>query len=440
MDRDANELRQISTSMTKAAAARALERGDATEAMRHTRSMVDGDDEFRQGFYEAPGRTDSSQQQQQQQQQSPVRHGAGGLFGSPSTILGTSGDEAGRGSKQEQLLQEEVRMLREQHQRAMDTMDNMRTFMEKMEKAQGARSQSPAGQGGLFGGSSSSRPTAAEEEELRKRLGRPPSGLRDESEGAGRSGWKETWRPPAEGTEEVRRAPPERGAGSAGASAEPPAPKASEFGSDIRDVFSGLAALGRGELGMSGDLLGNEAGRGLDRFGGSRGAVAFAKEQLRFEEDPLGALKSVDRAGREMCGVRAGQPHRLEDAVLQLPLGTYMTKKRSGYLMACAAEALLQDNMALAAGILAQGIRWISLSLTLKDEDAAWKITYMKDPKDRPTPAAPSRPDLLQCQLQDVRQLTALCGLLKDEDSLGLRMQRAGRPPKKKGQKPEGEG
>ena len=41
-------------------------------------------------------------------------------------------------------------------------------------------------------------------------------------------------------------------------------------------------------------------------------------------------------------------------------------------------------------GLLAQGLRWISLSLMLKDEDSAWRITFLKDPKDLPTKTVPS--------------------------------------------------
>jgi hypothetical protein len=38
----------------------------------------------------------------------------------------------------------------------------------------------------------------------------------------------------------------------------------------------------------------------------------------------------------------------------------------------------------------------------------------------------PRKPDLFTGHLQDVRQLTALCGLLRDEDSLQLRLHKAG--------------
>ena len=158
----------------------------------------------------------------------------------------------------------------------------------------------------------------------------------------------------------------------------------------------------------------------LTRFGGSRGAVAFARERARFERNPGAALEAVDAAGRELCGIRAGQAFRLEDAVLQLPLGTFLTKKRAGVLFACIGEALLQEKYGEAAGLVAQALRWISLSLTLKDEEAAWKVTYIRDPKEVKTPEVPSRPDLMTCHLQDVRQLTALCGLLRDEEALGL--------------------
>ena len=189
-----------------------------------------------------------------------------------------------------------------------------------------------------------------------------------------------------------------------------------------------IADLGGGQ----GDLLGGAVGDEESvRFGGSRGAVAFARERARFERAPKEALLAVDAAGREMCGIRAGQAFRLEDAVLELPLGTFLTKKRAGFLFGNIGEAMLQEKWDLAMGLVAQALRWISLSLTLKDEEAAWKVTYLRDPKDVETPKQPARPDLMSCHLQDVRQLTALCGLLKDEEALGFRLRRAGGNPKK---------
>lgn len=414
----AEDQRRAQNAATKAEVDRLMQKGDHQAAMRALRQMVEADDEA-----DGWGPTGAT----------PER---GSLFGgNQSSIHLSSGDEipprrerSPKPQGAQEDANEELRMLREQHRAHLAAMDEMRDMMKKLSER---RSQSPPPGGGLFGGGMSSKPSAEEEAELRQKLGQPPSGLRPESAAAGRTSWRDTWRAPAEGVpEEVRRMPAESSKGAGGATGAART-TSTELGSDHRDILNGLVALGRGEFSAGGgDLLGNDQ-RELDRFGGSRGATAFAKEQLRFEEDPWAALLGVDRAGREMCGVRAGQAHRMEDALLRLPLGTYVTKKRAGFIMACAAEALLQDNVKLAGGILAQGLRWISLSLTLKDEDSAWKISYLRDPKDVVTPAPPARPDLLQCQMQDVRQLTALCGLLRDEDSLGLRMAKAGKKPYK---------
>ena len=158
------------------------------------------------------------------------------------------------------------------------------------------------------------------------------------------------------------------------------------------------------------------------RFGGARGAEKFAGERARFEREPWEALLSLDAAGREACGVRACQPHRLEDAVMQLPFGTHLSKKRAGFLFGLIGEALLQGDFRLAGGICAQAIRWLSLSLTLGQEEDAWRVTFVNDASNIECPKAQNRPDLLSCNLQDIRQPTSLVGIIKDEESVKLRL------------------
>ena len=72
-----------------------------------------------------------------------------------------------------------------------------------------------------------------------------------------------------------------------------------------------------------GDLIHAPGEEALSRFGGSKGAEKFAREGMRFEREPEKVLPDVDQAGRVLCGVKAGQPHRLEDAVMNLPFETF---------------------------------------------------------------------------------------------------------------------
>ena len=146
------------------------------------------------------------------------------------------------------------------------------------------------------------------------------------------------------------------------------------------------------------------------KFGGSRGAAAFAREMSRWETHPEEALYAVDKSARSMVGARPGTPFRLGDVIGSLPFMTYLTKKRAFGLLCEVGEAQLQGDHNLAMGLVGQGLRWLALSLALKEEEeAAWR-----------------KPDLFTGHLQDVRQLTALCGLLRDEDSLQLRLHKAG--------------
>ncbi len=56
----------------------------------------------------------------------------------------------------------------------------------------------------------------------------------------------------------------------------------------------------------------------------------------------------------------------------------------------------------------------------------AWRMSMLPDCKNIVNPAAAQRPDLMSCQLQDVGQLTVLCGVWKDEAALGIPLRQAG--------------
>ena len=176
------------------------------------------------------------------------------------------------------------------------------------------------------------------------------------------------------------------------------------------------------------------------KFGGSRGAAAFAREMSRWETHPEEALYAVDKSARSMVGARPGTPFRLGDVIGSLPFMTYLTKKRAFGLLCEVGEAQLRGDHNLAMGLVGQGLRWLALSLALKEEEAAWRITFSHDPAPQTTVPPPRKPDLFTGHLQDVRQLTALCGLLRDEDSLQLRLHKAGGKGHGKGNKEKKDG
>lgn len=122
-----------------------------------------------------------------------------------------------------------------------------------------------------------------------------------------------------------------------------------------------LAKRGGGE---DEDLL--HYGEGDDddgKYGGARGLTAFEGCYEKWLKNPGPTLKQVDDSAKRLLGVRAGSNYRLPDVIPRLPFASYNTKKRAFLILAEAGEALLQNKPELARGIIAQGIRWISLSL-----------------------------------------------------------------------------
>ena len=197
-------------------------------------------------------------------------------------------------------------------------------------------------------------------------------------------------------------------------------------------IVTAIRAGGRGG-GTGEDLLGDPqiSEDDLAKFGGSRGAVAFARELKRWEANPEEALYAVDKAARSMVGAKPGEPFRLGDVLGSLPFSTFLTKKRAFALFAEIGEAQLQGDHRLAMGLTGQAMRWLALSLCLREEESAWRVTFQHDPASTHTVAPPRKPDLFTGHLQDVRQVTALCGLLRDEDNLQLRYNKVN--TKKKG-------
>ena len=75
------------------------------------------------------------------------------------------------------------------------------------------------------------------------------------------------------------------------------------------------------------------------------------------------ALEQVDEDARRILGVRGGQAFRLPDVVPKTPFGSFSTKKRAFYLLADIGEQLLAGQTEQAMGIVAQSLRWVTMSL-----------------------------------------------------------------------------
>lgn len=280
-------------------------------------------------------------------------------------------------------------------------------------------------------------------------VGRPPSGVREVTAEEEKNPLRNYRLPAKESDEEVRREDTEFGKRYLDTYDEEK--EEADEAERRRDPLTRLADLLEGRNKRKGgegeDLLHygeDDSGDGDVKFKGSRGLAAFQTCEARWNKNPGRALVEVDASAKSICGYRKGGTWRLSGVLKHSPFQSFNIKKRSFVVLAEIGEALLQNQTPLAKGLVAQGLQWLALSLSLNGEDSAWRIMLgVSDPVSTPTAPPPRRPDLQRCGLQDVHQVTALVSIIKDEVALGKSLEGAGRNryrKSKKGEKGDGPG
>lgn len=323
-------------------------------------------------------------------------------------------------------------MRREQEERA-----------KREAETESGRGRSASRSAALFDGVGRGRSPSAgsSREKIISAVGKPLRGIREPIGTEHRDPLRSYRVPESEDGEEVRRGSQERRRQKGESESEEEVeeePKKGDDESALGRLATILESAMKRNRPKDEDLLhyggGGDEDDGSVKFRGSRGLVAFEAWREGFKRNPGEALREVDDSAKVMLGVRPGAPYRLGDVLTRLPFKSFNTKRRAFGVLAEAAEALLQGKVELCKGIIAQGMRWLSLSLLiLADEDASWKVTLLPDPIGLQCVEPPKKPDLQHAGLQSVYQVTALCGLLKDEEALGLRVIMAGKKPKGEG-------
>lgn len=130
------------------------------------------------------------------------------------------------------------------------------------------------------------------------------------------------------------------------------------------------------------------------------------------------ALTDLVAAGRVLRGAAPGQPHRFPDTIRRLAFGAYSTKKRCFKVLAEIVQLAAEERLGELKGTAVQGCRWVSHALQAKNEEDAWRLNYLPDPVLDRAECAPIGSGLVDESIQDVRQLTALIAVLKDEGVL----------------------
>lgn len=336
--------------------------------------------------------------------------------------------ERRRSEAQAERLETEARDREDRFRRELGEAERMRGFREKeearvKEEESGRRGRSL----GLFDGVGSRGRDSGARERIFRAVSPPPKGVR---ETVGREGADplKSYRVPADAQdEEVRRIGSEgsRAKSRLDAKVEEPEEAEAELNMEGKDPWERLAtSFERGltrALRKRGDddeelLEGGEDAEGAS-YKGAKGLAAFNKARARWERKPGAALTEVDEAAKALLGVRRRGSYRMVDVIPKLPFSTYNTKKR-------AFEELLNHgtgnahSLDLAKGLVAQALRWVAFSLYVSEEDVAWTLAIIPDPIGTPCCDIPKRPDLQNCHLQDVSQVTALAGLIKDKETL----------------------
>jgi hypothetical protein len=148
-----------------------------------------------------------------------------------------------------------------------------------------------------------------------------------------------------------------------------------------------------------------------------KGAVAFNRERERSRKHPGRRWDDFESRLKNMLGVTNDtQAWRHEDVLPRLPFGSFATMRRTAALLCEMGDAAKEENHDRVKMLIAQGLRWVVCSLSSKDQNLAWNMTFLPDPLR--IQCTTRDHDILAEGLLDPRQVHAVLGMAKDQAAL----------------------
>jgi len=156
---------------------------------------------------------------------------------------------------------------------------------------------------------------------------------------------------------------------------------------------------------------------------GARGAVAYAREKTKFENNPLTAYNDFRVKARRLLGRGGSQPTTFKHLMSELPFGTMNNRKRMALLLLTMLDEMEAGNQAMVQGLMVQAMRWIILDLeNPRDPLTSWRLTFQPDPIPMQCPVRSAGGLDLNSSLLDPAQLTSTLGMSRDMELLSKRL------------------
>jgi len=159
---------------------------------------------------------------------------------------------------------------------------------------------------------------------------------------------------------------------------------------------------------------------------GARGAVAYAREKSKFENNPQLAYQDFRNKARRILGRGGNQPTTFKHLMTELPFGTMNNRKRMALLLLTMLDEVEMGNWQMVQGLMVQAMRWIVLDLeNPRDPLTSWRLTFQPDPIPMQCPVRTSQGMDLNSSLLDPAQLTSTLGMARDMELLSKRLKGA---------------
>ena len=156
---------------------------------------------------------------------------------------------------------------------------------------------------------------------------------------------------------------------------------------------------------------------------GARGAVAYAREKTKFENNPQLAYQDFRNKARRILGRGGSQPTTFKHLMTELPFGQMNNRKRMALLLLTMLDEVEVGNWAMVQGLMVQAMRWIVLDLeNPRDPLTSWRLTFQPDPIPMQCPVRNAQGMDLNSSLLDPAQLTSTLGMARDMELLSKRL------------------